>query len=416
MNIGYACLTLGVRDADYKTCRMDHATPERLREIIAHNLATLETVMDYNIQADIRMFRISSDLIPFGSSPVNPLSWWELFSPEFERIGQKIKTNGIRVSMHPGQYTVLNSLDENVVARATEDLIYHARVLDAMSLDATHKIILHIGGIYGDKPAAIDRFLFNYEQLPSAVKRRLIIENDDRSYTICDVLGIAQRGGMPVVYDNLHNRLNPCDASVGDVAWIHAAQATWKPVDGRQKIHYSEQDSLKQTGSHSFSVDLDSFLALYQNLTNVDVMLEVKDKNLSCVKCVNATRSDRVIKHLELEWSKYKYTVLEMDPLAYEEIRALLKDKARYPVIEFYHLIQRALQSTPSTGHQVNAASHVYGYFKKQASEKEKATFQTRLSQFEHGTGSLSSVKKHLWNLVMKYQEPYLLASYYFDL
>ena len=72
--IGYACITLGEHDIAYRTCRQTNATPDLLMQIIAHNLDALERAIDYNQRNGIRLFRISSDLIPFGSSPVNQLA------------------------------------------------------------------------------------------------------------------------------------------------------------------------------------------------------------------------------------------------------------------------------------------------------------------------------------------------------
>ena len=120
--IGYACLALAVPDTGFKSCIMKNATDEKLRELISHNLSSLENLVDYNIRNNIMLFRISSDIIPFGSSPVNQLEWWNIFKEDFSRIKKKIINSGMRISMHPGQYTVLNSPDEGIVSRAIEDL------------------------------------------------------------------------------------------------------------------------------------------------------------------------------------------------------------------------------------------------------------------------------------------------------
>jgi len=106
-----------------------NATPEKLTEVTAHNLEALEKMIDYNLANDIRLYRISSDLIPFGSSPVNALDWPEIHKEAFDRIGAKIRKSGMRVSLHPGQYTVLNSPTEDVVERAILDLEYHTKML-----------------------------------------------------------------------------------------------------------------------------------------------------------------------------------------------------------------------------------------------------------------------------------------------
>ncbi|MFA6668942.1 MAG: hypothetical protein WCS14_05540, partial [Candidatus Methanomethylophilaceae archaeon] len=149
MRIGYACLTVGVPGTRFRTCTARNATPDVLSELIGSNLRSLDNILDYNIKNGIELFRISSDIIPFGSHPVNTLRWWDDFGEELRSIGNKAIYNGIRLSMHPGQYTVLNSPDEDVVKRAGEDLMYHSRFLDAVGAGPECKIILHIGGVYG---------------------------------------------------------------------------------------------------------------------------------------------------------------------------------------------------------------------------------------------------------------------------
>jgi len=94
----------------------------------------------------------------------------------------------IRGSMHPGQYTVLNSPNEEVVEKSIMDLEYHCKFLDSLGVDYSNKIILHVGGVYGDKISAMERFKHNFNRLSNSLKKRLVIENDDKSYTIEDVL------------------------------------------------------------------------------------------------------------------------------------------------------------------------------------------------------------------------------------
>jgi len=112
--------------------------------------------------------------------------------------------------MHPGQYTVLNSPNEEVGARTIDDLNYHTRVLDSLGVGVEHKIVLHIGGIYNDKKQAIKRFITNYHHLDDSVKGRLVLENDDKSYNVNDVLEIGTILNAPVIFDNLHNEINSC--------------------------------------------------------------------------------------------------------------------------------------------------------------------------------------------------------------
>lgn len=235
MNIGYACITVGVKNTELRSCTQKNATETKLMELIEHNLKSLDTMIHYNINNKIKLFRISSDLIPFGSSPVNKLPWWEIYEQQLKQIGEKIKQSGMRVSMHPGQYTVLNSPDDKVVARAMEDLNYHTKVLDSLGVGPSHKIVLHIGGIYNDKPLAMQRFITNYSMLSEEVKKRLVLENDDKMYNIKDVLEISSHTKAPVIFDNLHNKINPPSDNKDEVPWIEDCKRTWKENDGQQK-------------------------------------------------------------------------------------------------------------------------------------------------------------------------------------
>ena len=413
MNIGYACLTVGIPGIKQRTCTMKKAAPSVFLSLIQSNLETLDKILDYNIQNGIKLFRISSDIIPFGSHTINKVKWWEIFNDKLNDISRKAISNGVRLSMHPGQYTVLNSPDKAVVERAVEDLRYHARLLDAMGLGKEHKIVLHIGGTYGDKTSALKRFIQQYRCLDENIRQRLVIENDDRQYTIFDVLSIGESEGIPVVFDNLHHQVNP-DNTCSVIEWIDACANTWKSEDGPQKLHYSQQDFSKRPGSHSATLDVGEFLQFYTDIRNrdVDIMVEVKDKNLSALKCVNAIASPK-IQQLEKEWGRYKYLVLEHSPKVYQEIRQLLKDKSTYPVIDFYRLINKAMMTPVKPGNAVNAAQHVWGYFKDSADENTRLSFEKRITKASMGESTIS-IKRLLWKLAEAQQQKYLLDSLYF--
>ena len=413
MNIGYACLTVGISGTKQRTCTMKNVSSDVLMGLIQSNLEALEKTLDYNIQNGIKLFRISSDIIPFGSHTVNTVKWWEIFSGKLNQIGRKAITNGIRLSMHPGQYTVLNSPDEAVVERAVEDLRYHARFLDAMGLEKEHKIVLHIGGIYGDKTDALKRFVQRYRFLDENIRQRLVIENDDRQYSISDVLSIGEREGIPVVFDNLHHQVNPDNTRSG-IEWITSCASTWKQSDGPQKIHYSQQNDGKRPGSHSATLDADRFFQFYKQLPtqDIDIMVEVKDKNLSALKCINTIASPK-IQRLEKEWGRYKYLILEHAPEGYQEIRQLLKDKSRYPVVEFYRIIDKALMTPVKPGNAVNAAQHVWGYFKDSADNSIKLRFDKIINKVSLGESTIP-MKRLLLKLAEEQQQQYLLDSLYF--
>jgi len=145
-------------------------------------------------------------------------------------------------------------------------------------------------------------------------------------------------------------------------------------------------------------------------------MLEVKDKNLSTIKCINIYSKNRTIKLLEEEWSKYKYAVLEKSQLAYNDIRKLLKNKKAYPVVMFYSIIENSLEQEEDIGKSINSIQHVWGYFKNKASEYEKNKYQKDIMKYQNNDIKLKSIKNFLFKMALKYEEEYLLNSYYFIL
>jgi UV DNA damage endonuclease len=289
IRIGYACINTKLLSPN-RTCRLKNATPEKIFELASANVAALQRILEWNVAHDIELFRISSDVIPFGSHRINKVPWRATLRSELEAIGRLVRAKGLRVSMHPGQFTVLNSPRPEVVAGSVDELEYHAAFLDALAIDDTHKIVIHLGGVYDDKPRSLKRFMDNYASLHHRIRARLVIENDERCYTVADALGVAKAVGSPVVFDVFHHRWNASfdTSSVREI--IERSSATWRKRDGKPKIHYSNQWPGLPPGTHSRSISVKKFHAFYEQIKNLDldVMLEVKDKERSVLKLMRS--------------------------------------------------------------------------------------------------------------------------------
>jgi UV DNA damage endonuclease len=426
MNVGYACLTIGVNGAKIHGCQLKQATQEKLKEVSEANLSALETILRYNASQGINLFRISSDIIPLASHHAIHFSWRSIFEGRLETIGRFAKENGIRVSMHPGQYTVLNAMDDAIRTAAVRDLLYHADFLDALGVDGSHKIILHAGGVYGDRSAAMDRFVREASRLPENVCARLVVENDDTRFPVQDILRIAEATGLPVVFDNLHHQVEPSPELDGlsDADIIRLCAKTWRPSDGRQKVHYSQHRPGGSPGAHSSTIALDGFLAWQRLLGGnpPDVMLEVKDKNLSAMKCVLALSAKLNPARLEAEWARYKYTVLEHDAAAYNGLRQLLKDKdaiwrnADDVVEKFYRYVDGARELPENKGAAVNALQHVWGYVRNDATDAELKHWRSLMDGYKADAVSLASVRNHLEKCAIRQSRNYLTDSLYFSI
>jgi UV DNA damage endonuclease len=282
--LGYACLNLSIEDSSPRGTILRNATPDRLRALIAANLTGLQRVLEFNVESVVRMFRLSSDIVPFGSHPVNASPWWDEFNDALAEMGTLIRTTGMRVSMHPGQYTVLSSPEQRIVEAARADLVFHARLLDALGLDMSHKIVIHVGGAYSVKAAALDRWSTGFLRLPDHVRARVILENDERLFGVEDVLRASAVSGVPVVLDVLHHRVYAtpdADDALPDL--MRSTARTWHSArDGVPKIHYSTQTPGLRPGAHADYVDpveFARFLDLAPDDVEFDCMLEAKAKD-----------------------------------------------------------------------------------------------------------------------------------------
>ena len=291
-HLGYACLntTLGTKS---RTVRLANLRTEAVIPVIVQNLDDVLAALRWNVAHGIRFFRISSDLIPFGPLQQFPFDWAEAFDWKFRQIRALVKAEGLRVSCHPGQYTVLNSPRESVVQASVEELDFQARLLALMDPKGT--MTLHVGGAYNDKPAAMDAFARNLSRISDAARARLTIENDDTTFTLDEVVGLAERTGLAVVVDLFHHRLNPTGGRDGGQSWdaglvplLERAAATW---NGRPpKLHLSSHKPGTRTG-HADFLDMDDVQTLVDVMDAVgpadalyDVMLEAKRKEIAVLE------------------------------------------------------------------------------------------------------------------------------------
>lgn len=280
IRIGYAGVNTVLPSAG-RTFRIANYSVQRMLDTASANIASLDRILQWNRSHGIRLFRITSSLIPFGSHPVNSGEWKQALGKDLRTIGRFIRENGMRVSMHPGQYSVLNSPNETYYENTVRDLEYHQAIFALMDLGQDHKIILHGGGAYGDKERSARVLMERISGLSPGIRQRLVLENDERVFTAEDILAVSLQSGVPGVLDVFHHRvlLSFAGMSIRDV--ITAFALSW--AGQRQKIHYSDQEPGKGKGSHSARVDIEGFGKFHEQIRDLDldIMIEVKDKQES---------------------------------------------------------------------------------------------------------------------------------------
>jgi UV DNA damage endonuclease len=290
MKIGYPCINRGIGCTANSTFRLASYTDELLVQKVENNLNCLFEILHYNVQNGFHFFRISSDLVPFASHPVCTFDWAGHFSGQFGKIGKFIKEHNTRISMHPDQFVLINALKDDVVERSVKELDYHCTVLEKMGLDSTAKIQIHVGGVYGHKHSAIDRFVDTYDSLSGSLKSRLVIENDDRSYGLEDCLSVHEKIGIPILFDAFHHQCLNNGETLRQ--GLELAASTWKEADGIPMVDYSSQQRGQRPGSHAKTLNPAMFKKfLHESGTlDFDLMLEIKDKEKSALKALEVLK------------------------------------------------------------------------------------------------------------------------------
>jgi len=175
-------------------------------------------------------------------------------------------------------------------------------VLEAMELDDSAKCNIHVGGTYGDKDAAAARFVEQFLALPGRIRRRMTLENDDRTFNAAETLGICEKVGVPMVLDIHHHDVNHAGESIAEL-WPRILQ-TWSDcnsaADLPPKIHASSPKDSTRIRSHADHVDAARLLAFLRAVApdtpHLDVMLEAKKKDGALFRLMQELQSARGVR------------------------------------------------------------------------------------------------------------------------
>lgn len=292
--LGFAVKVLGAGGLKSHDTRRWQSDPS-----LGVSLELFEQVLAYLEDERIDMYRISSDFVPYVTHPDHPRfhDQIERFADELAALGERARRSSIRLSLHPSQYIVLNSIDPEIVEKSKADLVAQAKLLDAFGMDGEGVVVLHVGGMYGDREAARARFVENFETLAEPAQRRLVIENDEMAFSVRDCLWIHERTGLRIIFDHQHHRLNSDGLEPEEAARI--ALDSW-PAGQTPKMHFSsarldsrEVGKGRKTRSmapllrqHADYVDPWTFADFIGSLADrrFDVMLEAKAKDLALLK------------------------------------------------------------------------------------------------------------------------------------
>lgn len=292
MKIGYACINSTLQTAGGITTNrgmrqktFNEKGLNYVSELSLQNCRDLVTIVKWNEEMGIKLFRMSSDLFP----------WMTLYEftdlPDYDKIANLLKGVGTlaakydhRLTFHPSHFNALGSPNPVVVEKTIKELNKHSQIMDLIGLTISpyNKINIHVGGAYGDKESTLKRWVENYNKLDYNTRKRLTIENDDKAnmYSVKELYeGIYKQCGVPIVFDYYHHKF--CTGGLTEQEALELATSTWDGItpcthysESRRKEHLDE--SIK---AQAHSDLINGPIETYGN--DIDVVVEAKHKELA---------------------------------------------------------------------------------------------------------------------------------------
>ncbi|SNR87333.1 UV-damage endonuclease [Anaerovirgula multivorans] len=308
IRLGYVAIALNVNEGSpNKTitfkqfCKLsdDETKLYKLKTLTKKNLDTTKRILIYNRAYNIMLYRFTSKLVPLATHPeALPWNYIQEFAGLYKDIGNYILENGLRVSAHPDHFTLINTLKEDILQASLKDLEYHVKIFEAMNLSAKDaKLVLHVGGTYGNKKTASERFIKNFQEMEKRYQDRIILENDDKSFTAKEVLEICQSLSIPMVLDIHHHWCNNNGESLEEL--LPNIFQTWVNEKYPPKIHVSSPKDQKNIRAHADYVDknfLMDFIGIAEKYSHdFDVMIEAKKKDLALFKLIDELKNEEHI-------------------------------------------------------------------------------------------------------------------------
>ena len=299
MKLGYACINMtlqaaggittnrGMRQKTFNERGLDYVS-----ELALQNIKDLETIVKWNEEMGIKLFRMSSEIFPWMTYyDFEDLPDYPMIDVYLKNIGALADKYGQRLTFHPSHFNALGSPNPVVVEKTIKELNAHSDIMDTMNLSPTvyNKINIHIGGAYGDKQATLKRWIDNYYKLDPNTQMRLTVENDDKEnmYSVKELYkGISEQCGVPIVFDYYHHKF--CTGGLTEQEALELAASTW-PKGIVPCTHYSESrrkekldESIKAQAHSDLIKDTIQTYGL-----DIDVVVEAKHKELAVLNYKN---------------------------------------------------------------------------------------------------------------------------------
>lgn len=314
IRIGYVAIALNldkvtssgsVTYTNYTKLSSEERKIDKLKSVTFSNLNSLYRILEYTNNNEIHFYRITSALIPLATHPEVNWDYRTYFNMDFKKIGNYINENQMRIDTHPDQFNVINSERKDVVENTITNLLFHAKLFEDLNYPQG-KMVIHVGSGVGGKEKALNRFKENFSKMPKEITSRLVIENDDKTFTAKEVLSLCQDLSLPMVLDVHHHICNNKGEKLEDL--LEDIFKTWDGEYFPPKIHFSSPKEGEFDRKHADYIDPVSFIDFIEMAKGIDrdfdIMLEAKMKDLSLFKIIND------IYKMRPEWKRLDRTTI----------------------------------------------------------------------------------------------------------
>ncbi|AUX39125.1 uncharacterized protein SOCE26_005070 [Sorangium cellulosum] len=289
IRLGYVCQSLGMPEPSLRTAQLGRYLKGlvELTPIYTYNAEYVRRSIAHSAALGLTAHRISSDLFPL----LDIAPGARMLVPDLRAVRRAAAHGDVHLSNHPSQFVVLSSPREEVLQNSLAVMDDQGWVMDL--LGAQGSITLHGGGVYGDRESTAARLREGIARLTPAARHRLALENDERCWTVPELLE-ATGGEVPIVFDNLHWAANPRSAPYE--VELEGALRTW-PAEQLPELHYSEQWKGKPSGAHAQHITGRGLLRFCEEVDEasdrreVVVIVEAKQKDLAILRALGELTS-----------------------------------------------------------------------------------------------------------------------------
>lgn len=286
INVGYCCINTELNNRGITTGRtMRQATFKQkglayASELALANVKDLVSILRWNADNNIRVFRMGSGIFPWGTEyKTQDLPEYYQILDELQLAGDIAKSTGQRITAHPDHFVKLASVNPSVVQNSINDLELHSLVFDLMGLSKTpyNAINIHVGMNFSEETA--QRWIDNFRRLSPNLQARMVVENDDKAsaFSIKQLYDhIHTELNIPLTFDYFHHQFHPDGLSTQDAAIL--AAGTW-PTGITPLFHYSESKNLNENVQGNPRAHADYVFSRIDDFgLTLDIDLEAKAK------------------------------------------------------------------------------------------------------------------------------------------